>query len=500
VAKLVGKSERLVSERIGLLRLPERTQELLAARRLPLACAPGLAEIATAEPLLADLTAAWLAERPQDAAAFPSDPGEVVDDVLDAEWQGDDGGQVHAVAYSVGGYHGPILPHGSARAGATAAILAKLGKHAAKVEEALAGLPEIEHASEYDWQAREREDRRQRECFVLTDEDADAARAFGCLLELAAATGRADHRYVTDPEWLADRLAQKVTAHATAEEERGTRSRDASSAATASDDGAREARREQRQRDYQARVSARARNLDLGAALARWEPKLDTDAVKLLGSIALIHYGKAAAWAHRLCVEQPTATNKQGAVSVRYPRGAQAQKLAHDAALAALMRARSPEAALGVVLRLLIAQRLADTAGLPGADRQGVYEPRELAGSAVLAKLAKRVAPASVKLHLAAQQAEQDEREQAHRDEQTARLAEQRARLANGEPVRCENCLSMIEKPDEAAEKDGTLVHIGTCQKEWSSAYDRATTTPTRRRKASTRQPDNAVRRTNYAG
>src|SRR5204863_5776872 len=56
VAKLVGKSERLVSERIDLLRLPDETQELLAARRLPLACAPALIQIAEREPLLADLT------------------------------------------------------------------------------------------------------------------------------------------------------------------------------------------------------------------------------------------------------------------------------------------------------------------------------------------------------------------------------------------------------------------------------------------------------------
>src|SRR5262249_23288992 len=128
-------------------------------------------------------------------------------------------------------------------------------------------------------------------------------------------------------------------------------------------------------RDYEARVAARSRNVDLGVALARWEPKLDTDAVKLLGSLVLLHYGKAAGWAHRLCVEQPTTANKQGKVTVRYPRGAHAEKQHHEAPLAALMRARSPEAALAVVLRLLVAQRLADTDGLPGADRQGVYEP-----------------------------------------------------------------------------------------------------------------------------
>ena len=51
------------------------------------------------------------------------------------------------------------------------------------------------------------------------------------------------------------------------------------------------------------------------------------------------------------------------------PRGAQAQKEHHEQALAALKRARTAEAALAVVLRLLVAQRLADTAGLLGADR-----------------------------------------------------------------------------------------------------------------------------------
>ena len=63
--------------------------------------------------------------------------------------------------------------------------------------------------------------------------------------------------------------------------------------------------------------------------------------MKLLGSLVLLHYGKAAAWAHRLCVEQPTTTNKQGKVSVRYPRGAQSEKGLHAEAterLVALLR------------------------------------------------------------------------------------------------------------------------------------------------------------------
>ena len=38
---------------------------------------------------------------------------------------------------------------------------------------------EIRHASEHDWAARDAEERRQRTCFALSDDDADAARAFG---------------------------------------------------------------------------------------------------------------------------------------------------------------------------------------------------------------------------------------------------------------------------------------------------------------------------------
>lgn len=469
VAKLVGRSERLIGERLELLRLPDEARALVAARKVPLACAPLLVRIAEREALLADLTAAWLAEHPAGAGYFPTAAGEVVDDVLAAEWQDDDGKPLHPVAYSVGGYHGPILP--GSREETLPTLLAKLEPHAQAVEAALAALPEIQHGSEYDWAAREAEERRQRACFALADEDADAARAFGCLLELPSPDDRREHRYVTDPVWLADRLVQKIAAHAAAETERSERQREARAPAGA-DDAEKEARRRERERQYEERVSARARNLDLGAALARWQPKLDTDAVKLLGSLVLAEHGKAAAWAYRLCVEQPTTTNKQGKVTVRYPRGAQAEKQAHEEVLAALKRARTPEAALAVVLRLLVAQRLVDTSGLPNADRQGVYEPQLLASSPVVGKLAGRVAPPSVKRHRAEQEAERERRERAHREEQAARLAEQRAKLAAGELVRCACCGGPIETDAEAVEKHGTLVHVGECEREWGSQLD----------------------------
>ena len=92
----------------------------------------------------------------------------------------------------------------------------------------------------------------------------------------------------------------------------------------------------------------------------------------------------------------------------------------------------------------------------------------------MLAKLATRVAPPSVKKRLAEQEAERAQREQAWRDEQAAKLEEQRAKLAAGEAIRCECCFGMIESADEAAEKGGALVHAGDCEREWGTANDEA--------------------------
>ena len=109
---------------------------------------------------------------------------------------------------------------------------------------------------------------------------------------------------------------------------------------------------------------------------------------------------------------------------------------------------------------------------MPNADRQGVFEPRELAESVVLGKLAARVAPPSVKRHLAEQEAERERHEQAWQDAQAARLKQQRDQLAAGELVRCACCLGPIESEPEAVEKHGTLVHAGDCEHEWGSSLD----------------------------
>ena len=85
--------------------------------------------------------------------------------------------------------------------------------------------------------------------------------------------------------------------------------------------------------------------------------------------------------------------------------------------------------------------------------------------------LARRVAPASVKQHRAAQEAEREQRDQAWRDERAASLQRQRDKLAAGESVRCECCLHPIESAADAVEKHGALVHAGDCE-QWGSTID----------------------------
>jgi leucine-zipper of insertion element IS481 len=76
--------------------------------------------------------------------------------------------------------------------------------------------------------------------------------------------------------------------------------------------------------------------------------------------------------------------------------------------------------------------------------------------------------------HLAEQGDERERREQRWREEQETKLAEQRTKLAAGEPIRCECCFQPITTPEDAAEKHGSIVHKGDCAQQWGSAYDEA--------------------------
>ena len=66
-----------------------------------------------------------------------------------------------------------------------------------------------------------------------------------------------------------------------------------------------------------------------------------------------------------------------------------------------------------------------------------------------------------------------ERREEAWREQEAAKLAEQRAALAACEPVRCACCFQPITSSEDATEKHGSLVHRGDCEQEWGSETDR---------------------------
>ena len=193
-------------------------------------------------------------------------------------------------------------------------MLAKLGGHAEAVEAAYRALPEIPQASEYDWEAQRAEERRARECFALTDEDARRRAGVRLPARTPGLNGRGDHRYVTDPEWLADRLVQKIAAHAPTAVEKhasaGATTRAASAAQATTP--RRRRRREQRERQYEsARIRPRAKPRPRrGARALGAEARHGRgQAPRLARAPALRQGGGVGA---RLCVDQPTTTNKQG--------------------------------------------------------------------------------------------------------------------------------------------------------------------------------------------
>ena len=133
---------------------------------------------------------------------------------------------------------------------------------------------------------------------------------------------------------------------------------------------------------------------------------------------------------------------------------------------------RTPEDALAVVLRLLVAQRLADTAGLPNADRQGIYEPQELAASPTLDKLAAR-SPAlgQAAPRRAGGRARAARAGVARRAGGEAPGAARQAR-GRASPSAASAASARSRPPPTPIEKHGALVHAGDCEQQWGSATD----------------------------
>lgn len=171
LARRLSISRKRVSERLRLLRLPEAVQERFAAGELRVSCAAVLERIAKVSPEIASACAEAAAGDDGTAELLERNPGRAVAGVADEP----DGPPLVALR----GYGGHLLE--------------ELPLPAEGVED----IHQRYAALATDGRGPVR--------IALGDEDADAARAYGCLLEFAEDRYWAQ-QFVCDPAFIADRV------------------------------------------------------------------------------------------------------------------------------------------------------------------------------------------------------------------------------------------------------------------------------------------------------
>ncbi len=244
VADLVGASDQVVRSRLRLLGLSPTIQGRIASGDLPLRAVRRLEDIAEVRPELAEWVAVVVTDPSNKTRPSDLDDHSGFDDVLRyAQDLADENDQPLAlVAVPLRAVAGELEedfpPEAYPDLAAAIATLKSLDSWA-RVE--------------------------------LTEQDVDAARAYGCLLEAPASEHSwGTQAWICDPAFAADRLLLAVQKAASDAEKR--RRRDATgSSSTVGADGApvdaKAARKAKRDEDDKARVSARRENLTVGASL-----------------------------------------------------------------------------------------------------------------------------------------------------------------------------------------------------------------------------------------
>ena len=239
--------------------------------------------------------------------------------------------------------------------------------------------------------------------FGFDQQDADAARGYGCLLEFKN-DGFWSSSYITDPVFIADRVRLQLDAY---EKELQRRERETVPRNDGSPSEPVEAEKEQRRQERQQRTEAKhaaiAANFELGRKLQlRYDaPKITTPVAKLLALLILdSHADKLAGRGLRYTREdwQIIETKEVRGKTVekpRYPEGWEAAEQLY----AQIERARTPEQVVGRLLQALIAAHAADQDAVAGSARvywslpDGYGETPSSEIPVILDRLAKSVLP-----------------------------------------------------------------------------------------------------------
>lgn len=355
LGKRVGKSKDYVGQRLRLRALPEKAKAAVADGRVTLHGVPNLVKVAELAPAIADKVVAEI-EDPRDV----EEPGELVR-ILDTISE-----KADAALWDSRGFNVGSLPVDDA-----AQLASRLKKATGVLRY---------HGSEV---------------MRLEPKDIDAARAFGCLLEVNTGRTYDSGAFVTDGAWLADQVRPGIDKLEKEADKKSSGKTPAAAVSAGDPDAiaaAKEARRKEREREERARATARGRNLDLGVKTAKAfkSPKLTADVVRLLAELALDGQDAIAQRGLRYVDEalQTEEAQKNGKAKITYAdSNAAAKKLRAE-----LDRAKTPEEIAGVVLRAVTAARYASQDVLPQSSRSYYHLPGSYSSPNRIGKLIDKIA------------------------------------------------------------------------------------------------------------
>ena len=369
LAERVSKSPQYVNERLRLLALPEQIQQHVASGVVPVRLAKQLIEMAKASEPVAVCCVQLVADGHAEVAELEERPERLIGCLGDYEWP-----EPQPIALTVSSYqHYRLedlpLPEGCDDiAERVAAFGGPVG-------------------------------------FRFGQEEADAARGYGCLLEIKRDRFFA-HAYITDPVFVADRVRLQLDQ---LEKQTKQRQREAAEHAQHSDGGGGDAeaeaerRRREREQRSEAKQAAIAANFELGRKLQlRYDaPKITTQLAKLLALLILDRdadklAGRGLRYVREdwQVVETVESRGKQ-VEKRRYPEAFEAAEQLY----AQIERARNPEQVIGRLLQALLAAHAADEDALPQSKRTYWETPGRYGDGpsseipAILERLAKPVVP-----------------------------------------------------------------------------------------------------------
>lgn len=345
LAAKLSVSPGFVSERLGLLRLPDAVQTWIASGELATAAARPLEKVAKASEALA-AHVAYLA-RGRDTSRLEEQLPGLIDRVAEGATAEVD-----------------ELP--------TLSTLVPANWHFG-----VDALDWADHEELRDRAVALHEATRFELC--LDDDDIDAARAFKCVFEFTEKDrwGETHHAWMLDREFILSRIALHVDARETEIADRA-KAAVAGAGATddpaASDDGAavaidpREAERQRRAAERatrkEAMTAAASRNEEIGRKLMTklHAPKITTARMRLLAMMIVDRHSDLAAAGLALCderlIEKDVRTLKSGEkrTKVTYLESSEATQSLTER----IERAKKPEEVLGVILQALVAGAHAD--------------------------------------------------------------------------------------------------------------------------------------------